>query len=316
VQTPFFDIAKVSPSETNVQLVTRRLDELRPHPSYSKCGLAVSASQLSALAAVDDRALEQPIATTRDGLIIDGYTRVGRARTLGRTTIQCIEYELTEEEALRWLLRMHRPSIGYNDYIRILLALELEPFLRKKARLNQQVGGRRKLLSKLTEAETMDVRREMAVEADVSVGNVTKVQQLHRKAPKEILQALRSGEISIHRAWLWSHEPPEKQLENLRLRRIERGIRSKSRALVAEHRAEILPSTPDRCSLTRFDLVKIAGRLSTMSPDESIVFGPIDIAFLNVPGKGIYITQELVQALKPKQEVLVKCEESNRSSNS
>jgi hypothetical protein len=280
--------------------VTRRLDELRPHPSYSKHALAVSAAQLSVLAALDAQAFEEPIATTRDGLIIDGYARVGRARTLGRTTILCIEYELAEEEALRWLLRMHRPSIGYNDYIRILLALELEPFLRKKARLNQQAGGRRKLPSKLTKAETIDVRKQMAAAADVSVGNVTKVRQLREKAPKEILHALRSGEVSIHRAWLWSHEAADKQLENLRLRRIERGIRRKSKVLVAEHRAEILPVSGDSCSLTILDVVELVDRVSAMSNDRLSGFGPLDIGLLNVPGNGIYMTLELYQALKPQ----------------
>src|ERR1035438_8284778 len=54
--------------DVHAQLATRRLDELRPHPSYSRHGLAVSASQLSALTALDDRVSQEPIATMSAGL--------------------------------------------------------------------------------------------------------------------------------------------------------------------------------------------------------------------------------------------------------
>ena len=58
----------------------------------------------------------------------------------------------------------------------------------------------------------MDGRSEIAAVADVSTGNVTKVRQLRRKAHATIEQALRAGEISIHKAWQWSDESPKKQL--------------------------------------------------------------------------------------------------------
>lgn len=140
-------------SEIHERLVIRRADELRPHPSYSRQRLTVSASQLSALAALDDQASEEPIAITRAGWIIDGYARLERARILGRTTILCVEHDLTEEEALRELLRRHLGSNRLNAFCRILLARELEPWFRQKALANQTAGGESKGSSKLTEAE-------------------------------------------------------------------------------------------------------------------------------------------------------------------
>jgi hypothetical protein len=95
----------------------RQVNELRPHPSYTRHGLSVSASQLSADEALDDQAAEEPIAITHDGLIIDGYARVKRAVMAGRKTILCVEYDLTEEEALRELLRRH---LGSNRFERLL----------------------------------------------------------------------------------------------------------------------------------------------------------------------------------------------------
>jgi hypothetical protein len=67
---------------------------------------------------------------------------------------------------------------GFNAFCRIFLALDLEPWLREKARLNQSAGGQNKGSSKLTEAQRVDVRSQIAAAAGVSVGNVTKVQQL------------------------------------------------------------------------------------------------------------------------------------------
>src|SRR5438046_9989205 len=106
----------------------------------------------------------------------------------------CMEYELTERESLYWLLERHRRSSGLNDFIRILLALELEPWLKNKARLNQQIGGQDKGSSKLTEAETVDVRSEIASVAGVAVGDVRKVKQLIGTASPHVRTALRSGD--------------------------------------------------------------------------------------------------------------------------
>jgi hypothetical protein len=146
---------------------------------------------------------------TQDRTILDGYGRLELARRRGRAALPCIAYELTESEALHWLLQKHRRSNGLNDFSRILLALELEPWFKEKARSNQRAGGQNKGSSKLTEAGRLDVRSEIAAAAGVSVGNVTKVKQLKVAATAEVLQALRSREISIHRAWGWSKASPE-----------------------------------------------------------------------------------------------------------
>src|SRR5205823_5438100 len=147
--------------DTHGRIVTRLLDELRPHPSYMRHHLTVPAPTLSALA---DRTtlLQVPLVITQDRTIVEGYARWEFARQQGQLTLPCIEYELTEVEALHWLLDRHRRSNGLNDFSRILLALELEPSFRERARLNQRVGGQNKGSSKLTEAERLDVRSEIA----------------------------------------------------------------------------------------------------------------------------------------------------------
>ena len=69
------------------QLVTCRLDDLRPHPSYVRHHLAVPASQLSALAEQGDRAFLEPLMITQDRTILDGYGRLELARRRGRAAL-------------------------------------------------------------------------------------------------------------------------------------------------------------------------------------------------------------------------------------
>lgn len=143
--------------DVSCRLVILFLDQLCPHPSYIRHGLSVSTSQLSALMALGDLAFQQPIMVTRTGTIIDGYARWELARRLGRQSIPCLEYDVDEKEALRWLILCHRPSKGFNGYCRSLLALDLEPSLRPKARANQQIGGQQKESSDLTEAQKLEL---------------------------------------------------------------------------------------------------------------------------------------------------------------
>lgn len=126
------------------RVATRRLEEILPHPSYVRHGLSVSPSQLSALASLEDLAFREPIVITLNRTIIDGYARFQLAQQLRRESIVCIEHDLSEEEALRWLIRSRRPSRGLNAFNRVLLALDLEPILQEAARANQQWGGQNK----------------------------------------------------------------------------------------------------------------------------------------------------------------------------
>src|SRR5207248_3185313 len=95
------------------------------HPSYARCHLTVSPSQLSALAALGDFVFRDPIVITGDGTVLDGYARVNLAQLKCLATLECLQYELTELEALHFLLQRHQRKEGFNDFCRILLALEL-----------------------------------------------------------------------------------------------------------------------------------------------------------------------------------------------
>jgi hypothetical protein len=240
-----------------------------------------------------------PLAITHEQILLDGYAEWDLARVQGRHTVSCIEYELGEEEALRWLLRSHRRSNGLNDFSRILLALDLEPWLQEKARSNQRTGGQNKGSSTLTKLVKVDVRAEIAAAAGVSTGNVTKVKQLIGAANPALLQTVRVGEVSIHRAWLWSKEPSHQQRKLLLEHQGEKGVRKAIRQLVSNHRPEAAPVV-----LTLEDLARC---LRELEPGPSIV-----VAVVPVSGRGIFITEELVRTLHSQQELTLKCATRNR----
>ena len=204
------------------------MEELHPHPSYVRHQLSVSASQLSELIELGSLAFLQPIVISRVGIVVDGYARWELARRKSRETILCLEYDLTEEEALRWLIQRHRPSHGLSKFNRALLALDLEPSLQETARANQRWGGQNKGLSSLTEAQTLDVRSKVAADAGVSPGTLDKVRKV-KSADLKIQEATRAEEISIHLASQWCRLSAHQQLKKLEEYRGRKGTCSTTR---------------------------------------------------------------------------------------
>jgi hypothetical protein len=283
-------------NENGGRLTTCHPDELHPHPSYIRHSLTVHACQLSAIVELGDAAFREPLIITQDHIILDGFARWTLARLQGRSTLACIEYEMSESEALQNLLQRHRRSSGLNDFIRICLALELEPFLKSKGRAKQQAGGQNKGSSILTEAARLDVRKEIARIAGVSVGNVTKVKQLTTNPHSDIIKALREKELSIHRAWLWSKLSPEEQQEQLWLNRSKGGIHKTIRHLLSPHLPKSAPS-----SLTVSDLIKLVSALQSGN------LGSVRVVPINIPGKIVLVTEELFRSLDAQEALALTC---------
>ena len=269
--------------------------ELRPHPSYDRHGLSVSACKLASLRARGEQAFLEYIPITRDRIIIDGYAHWELAKELKRPILHCIEYDLSEMEALEWLLQKHRRSNGLNDYSRIMLALDLEPELTEKARINKQIGGHQKGWSNLTKAEQVHVRSEIAKAADVSTGSVTKVKQLNETCVPEIVAALRDKEISIHWAWKLRYESHENQLDALGLFRFEKGILKDVRKLAARRQRT--------CSAPPQDANDLLNWLTQLAVEK---LKALRVEVVKGIRPEIFITQELAQTLNMEQRKLWK----------
>ncbi|MFY9940127.1 MAG: hypothetical protein WAK33_24815 [Silvibacterium sp.] len=274
-------------------LITCSVDELRPHPSLVRLNIVPSAHDLSAAIRQRDQAIKEPLTITRDRYILAGHAQWNMACRQGDTALLCLQLDMTEEEALLWLIQKHQRSSSINDFSRILLALELEPWFKARARSNQQAGGKMKGSSNLTEADKLDVRSEIATAAGVSVGNVSKVKRLLQEGAPGLLESLREGEVSIHCASVWLHNS-EKQLDQLRLHQNRRGITKTIRSLQRRHR---LPHPGKDGPL---DLQRIASSLATMdsNPKTSVLVGEIQ-----APGKVLLLSTELLQALESQGEL-------------
>jgi ParB-like chromosome segregation protein Spo0J len=275
------------------KLVSRCLDELRPHPSYVRLALSPSAGQFSGLAVIGELAFREPIVITSNGLIVDGYARFELAQRQGRATVLCLEYELSEEEALRWLIQRHRPSKGLSACNRALLALDLEPSLQETARANQQWGGQNKGSSSLTEAQTLNVRSEIAAAAGVSPGTLDKVRKV-KSADPEIQEATRAEEISIHMASQWCRLSAHQQLKKLEEHRGRKGTNLTSRRLIQKHARRLAPT-----QLIPWSLGDVLG---PFVPKRSPALDSIVVAEIDAQGSIAYFTKNALRTLSSMEE--------------
>lgn len=219
-----------------VRVVERFVRDLRPHPSFARlcpnhCDGA-SARQLRPQSGL----LDEPLTISHENYIIDGYAQWHIAKSTGRETLRCLEHRLSCSEALLLILQYHSKTSRLNDFTRIHLALELESWFREQAHANLQRGGRLKGSSNMTKAEAIDVRAKLAQIAGVCVGNVTKVKRLQERADPRVLNAVRGGEISIHKAWLWSKLSSEQQGQQLEVLHGQASIKTTVKRLISRHR--------------------------------------------------------------------------------
>jgi hypothetical protein len=213
----------------------RRVAELLPHPFMVKHTRGYSTQELSTLSERGEATFAYPVMITHENVIVEGYAIWQLAKLQERATLICIVRQMDQEAALLQLLDRNRGSKGIGDFARILMALELEPWFRERAKSNQKAGGTYKGSTQLTEADRWDVRIEVARAASVSAGNVSKVKHILKSAIPQIREALLSGEIQINRAAIWSKSAHSTQERRLSDYRTEHGIRKAITILLRKH---------------------------------------------------------------------------------
>jgi hypothetical protein len=219
----------------------------------------------------------EPLLTTPAGMIIDGYARWRVAKDRLQPTLPCIQHDLSDEEALRAVIRHHKGSTGLNAFCRILLALELEPFLRASGVQPPDAS------SNLTSIRHRDVRPDIARAAEVCTGNVTKARQVLETAIPEVIDALVRGDLRIHRACEWRTQAKEVQRQSLwqwlHLGAMRKQIARRVRAHVKDAKQE-----PTELGAGTDVIVR---RLGLQDVDGIIV------AVLDLPGKAVVLTRDL-----------------------
>jgi len=195
--------------------VVRSPGQLRLHPALSELGWVGGMDELNESTRLTNPSITEPILITTSGIVLAGIGGWRSALLNGRQEINCIEYPLGEEEALQFIIRHHQPQPGWNAFIRVRLALTLEPYFQQIAFDNMRAGGKYKGLANLPAAEHIDVREEIARIAGPGgcARNVSKVKTILQSAHPRLIDALTDGSLRINPAASWCEMPKAEQVE-------------------------------------------------------------------------------------------------------
>jgi ParB-like chromosome segregation protein Spo0J len=187
--------------------------ELRLHPALAELKWSGPIEEINESVEQDTSIASRPIHITTDGIVLAGIGRWRFALLKGRSEIQCIEYPISEEEQLQFILDYHKPRLGWNSFVRIRLALTLEPSLQRRALDNMRQGGKLKGLANLPEPSRIDVRKQIAQMAAAGARNVSNVKVILQTAHTRVIDALSEGALTINRAMQLCQLPPHQQVQ-------------------------------------------------------------------------------------------------------
>ncbi|HZM08957.1 MAG TPA: hypothetical protein VFC15_01970 [Candidatus Limnocylindrales bacterium] len=193
--------------------VVRFPEQLRLHRSLEDLSWTGVIDEFNDAARMTNPSVTEPILITTNGTILAGFGRWRLAVFDGRHEINCIEYPLSEDEALQFILTHHQTRCGWNAFVRIRLALNLEPYFQQRALDNMCAGGKYKGWANLPEAQHIEVRQEIARAAGVCARNVSNVKTILQTAHPRLKEALRDGTLTINRAIQFCKLPRAEQLE-------------------------------------------------------------------------------------------------------
>ena len=217
--------------------VVRSPEQLRLHRALVELDWFGVIGELNEAVRLTNPSVTEPILITTKGTILAGFGRWRSAVDSGHE-INCIEYPLTEDEALQFIIRHHQPERGWNAFVRIRLALTQEPYFQQRARDNMRAGGKYKGSANLPEAQYIDVRQEIASAAGVGARNVSNVKTILKNAHPRLIIALLNGTLTINGAMPFCKLPKAEQLEHFIRHSEDREINKVIRRSVARAKQE------------------------------------------------------------------------------
>lgn len=132
--------------------------------------------------------------------IIDGHNRYEIAKK-NNLDFKTIEKDFKDENQVKeWMILNQFGRRNLSNYQRSVLALQLENVFREKAKENQ--GLRTDIPQKSAESlKPIETRQELAKVAKVSHDTITKVKTIEAKAPEDVKEKLRTGQVSINQVY-------------------------------------------------------------------------------------------------------------------
>lgn len=187
-------------------------------------------SVLPELSDADYKALEQSLLT--DGfkgapimvwgdIIVDGHNRYKICKEHNIPfDVKSIEFE-SKEEAILWMVRQQIGRRSLTPLQRIQIVEKYCPFYKKKAKENMSSGGKSyspkkglKNSAKLSEKNRIDVRAELAKDADVSTDTYSKGLKILNSGNDELINETANGQKSINKAYNELKENEKKDSDN------------------------------------------------------------------------------------------------------
>lgn len=163
---------------------------------------------------VEDGEVREPIVTW-NGVILDGHNRwaiIQENPNIPFKTTEMIFFSRCEAKA--WMIRNQLGRRNLPNYERARLALQLKPLLAEEAKKRQLST----LKQNADESDTQksaerkgEVRDELAKIAGVSHDTIHKVDVIEQKAPDEVKEKLRKGEVSVNKAYNAIRETEHKE---------------------------------------------------------------------------------------------------------
>jgi len=219
--------------------------DLRLHPVFTQLNLVGTLIDQTVPGRKPDGNIPELILITSTNIIVSGVREWHAAVSDGRHILDCTEYQLNDDEALQLILTLQQARGAWNAFTRIQIALQQEPYLQTRAHLNQVTGGKNKGLANLPEAHQVDVREEIAYLADACPRNVSKVKTILKNAHSQLIEACRTGVVTIHRALQLCRLPMAEQIEPLSRYLNERSSGKTIRQAVNQLRMEKMAPNPD-----------------------------------------------------------------------
>ena len=137
---------------------------------------------------------------TWNRILLDGHNRWKIIQKYpGEVDYECTELILfSRNEAMAWMIRNQLGRRNLPAYERARLALRLKETIAAEAKANQ---GTRTDLCQKSDRSSIDTKKELAKVAGVSHDTIHKVDVIEQKAPEEVKEQLRRGEVSINKAY-------------------------------------------------------------------------------------------------------------------
>jgi N6-adenosine-specific RNA methylase IME4 len=141
--------------------------------------------------------IREPIITW-NGTIVDGHNRYELAQMYDLPYKTREMQFTTMENCKEWMILNQFGRRNLSNYQRSLLALELEEVLKERAKKTQ---GMRTDLTSSKNLEEVRTHKELEKLANVSHETIRKVKAIEAKAPEDVKVKLRTGEVSIDKAF-------------------------------------------------------------------------------------------------------------------